>query len=117
VPDGELGGLEVVDNQSASRFEIHLGIDVAFVAYRATDSAIAYTHTEVPESLKGRGIAGRLAKHALDVAREESLLVVPLCPYVAAYIRQNPKYEDLVAPRRLWRAFLPDRRIDRGSRA
>jgi len=109
VPDVEPGGLEVVDNRGASRFEIQLGVDVAFVAYRAADSAIAYTHTEVPASLEGRGIAARLAKHALDVAREQNLLVVPLCPYVAAYIRQNPEYDDLVAPRALWREFLPDR--------
>ena len=47
-------------------------------------------------------ITARLLTHALDFARAEGLPVVPLCPYVAEYIRQHPEYEDVVAPRRLW---------------
>jgi predicted GNAT family acetyltransferase len=64
--------------------------------YRRDGSRIVYTHTVVPPYLEGHGIAGRLAWHALDYAREEGLTVVPLCPYVADYIDRHPEYADLV---------------------
>ena len=66
-------------------------------------------HTEVPEALQGHGIAGKLAAHALTYARENGLDVVPLCPYVAKYIKDHPEFADLVAPRARWREFLPAR--------
>jgi predicted GNAT family acetyltransferase len=109
VADVDLDDLRVVDNPGESRFEVRVGDDAAFVEYLTTDSAIAYIHTWVPEPLRERGIAARLARHALDFARAKGLPVVPLCPYVAEYIRQHPEYEDVVAPRRLWRDFLRGR--------
>ena len=98
--------LTVVDNQGENRFEIRIGDELAFLTYRRDGDAIAYTHTEVPPSLEGRGIAAKLATHALDYARANKLEVVPLCPYVAEYIKRHPAYEDLVAPRSRWRGFL-----------
>src|SRR5690348_17067687 len=98
--------LEVVDNRKANRFEIRLGDEFAFVTYRRSDSKIAYVHTEVPESLEGHGIAARLARHALDFARANGLDVIPLCPYVSAYIGRHPEYADIVATKEQWKAFL-----------
>jgi uncharacterized protein len=98
--------LVVVNNRAASRFEIRTGGDVAFLTYQLRGSTIAYTHTEVPKPLEGRGIASRLATYALDYARANGLDVVPLCPYVSEYIRRHPDYQDLVAPRARWREFM-----------
>jgi len=50
----------------------------------------------VPPALEGRGIAGKLARAALDYARERKLSVIPRCPFVAAYIRKHPEYQSLV---------------------
>lgn len=104
--DIDTDALEVVDNPAAGRFEIRIGDEVAFVTYRREGNTIAYIHTEVPEALEGHGIAARLAAHALEYARANGLLVVPLCPYVAAYLERHPEYQDLVAPRAAWSAFL-----------
>lgn len=54
-------------------------------------------HTEVPEALEGRGIAGRIVRFALDDVRARGLKAVPRCPYVAGYISRHPEYQDLVA--------------------
>ena len=54
-------------------------------------------HTEVPVELEGRGIAGRIVKTALDHARSQNLVVLPLCPYAKAYIGRHPEYRDLLA--------------------
>ena len=46
-------------------------------------------HTEVPPSLRGRGIAATLARPALEYARDENLKVDIISPLVANYIRRT----------------------------
>ncbi len=56
---------------------------------------IAY-HTEVSDSLRGQGIAGKLLENMVDYARKNNLKVVPLCPYVHAQFKRHPeKYNDI----------------------
>lgn len=49
--------------------------------------------------MEGKGVASKLIETALDAAQEEHYQVVPLCPFVSAYIRRHPEYQDLVMPR------------------
>jgi len=70
---------------------------MARLEYHLRGPTIVYTHTIVPLVLEGHGIAGKLAKEALDYARDRELSVVPLCPYVADYVGKHPEYGDLVA--------------------
>lgn len=85
-------------NEEAKQFEVTVDDRLAVVTFTRGDGSISYDHTLVPPELEGRGIAGRLAKHALDYARESGLAVVPRCPYVRAYIERHPEYADLVRP-------------------
>jgi len=39
----------------------------------------------------------RCLRTALDFARANHFRVVPLCPYVAAFIRRHAEYHDLVS--------------------
>jgi uncharacterized protein len=89
--------LTVFQNEPRHRFEIAVADEMAILTYRREPGRITYLHTEVPEALEGHGIAGKLAKHALDYARAQGLAVVPSCPYVRSYIERHPEYEDLVA--------------------
>jgi uncharacterized protein len=92
--------LSVRDNTSASRLEIQLGEQVAFAKYRLEANTITFTHTRVPEALRGRGIGTQLIEAGLSVARERNLKLVPQCPFFAAYIRAHPETQDLLAPAR-----------------
>ena len=90
---------EVIDNTEQKRFEIHIDGHIAFEDYEffttsQGEKGIAYTHTEVPEELGGRGIAGYLAKSILDDAAAKNLRVKPICPYIKAYIDKHPEYQD-----------------------
>jgi predicted GNAT family acetyltransferase len=58
---------------------------------------VAFLHTEVDPAVQRRGLGSALVAGALDDARSRGLRVVPLCPFVDAYIRRNPAYADLVA--------------------
>jgi predicted GNAT family acetyltransferase len=88
--------MDIVDNAAASRYETHVGDEVAFVDYKKHDGVIVFTHAEVPQDLEGHGLAGHLAKRALDDARANGLRVVPRCPFIASYIERHPEYGDLV---------------------
>jgi predicted GNAT family acetyltransferase len=53
-------------------------------------------HTEVPDNLRGLGLASLLAENALRWARENNLKVDVICPSVHEYIGKHPEYSDLV---------------------
>ena len=88
---------DVQNHPSQHRFEIRVGEEVAFLSYRLSGATINLIHTEVPESLRGRGLGDRLAQAALEHARQQGLTVIPTCPFVKAYIQRHPEYASLVA--------------------
>ncbi|MCK0131478.1 N-acetyltransferase [Flavobacteriaceae bacterium F08102] len=84
---------ELIDNPAKSRFEIHLNDHVAFIEYERKDKVIAYTHTEVPKALGGKGIGSYLAKSALEYAASNNLNVIPYCPFIKVFIDKHPSYQ------------------------
>ena len=89
---------EVRNNREAGRYELSTPQGLAFAEYRPAGKAVMFTHTEVPEALEGQGIGSRLVKAALDDARTQGLQVIPMCPFVASYIREHREYLELVDP-------------------
>lgn len=92
-----------VDNVAAGRWEVtHGDAVVAFAEYRLSDHRIILTHTVVDPQLEGRGIGSRLARTVLDDAVARGLRIVPLCPFIRAYLDRHAEYEphvDRPAPR------------------
>lgn len=90
---------EVINNQEESRFEIHIGEHMAYQEYIQTKTEVIITHTEVPESLEGKGLGSLLAKNALTYTEENGLKIRPLCPFMAAYMRKHyDTYKHLLVP-------------------
>ena len=87
---------EPIDNPAQSRFELHVGSDVAIAAYTLSGSTLTFTHTEVPTHLEGHGVGSTLAAFALDQARARHFTVVPRCPFIRDFISKHPEYQDLV---------------------
>ena len=90
-----MADIEIVHNVDASRFETGVDGLMAVLLYRLQDSRIVFVSTQVPPPLEGRGIGSALAHAGLEYAREQSLAVVPQCPFVRAYIEKNPEYKPL----------------------
>ncbi len=67
------------------------------IDYQLHDLSLSLTHVQVPKLLEGRGIAGELTRAVLDWARMENYRVIPVCPYVQAWLRKRPDYQDLVS--------------------
>jgi uncharacterized protein len=84
-----------------SRFELDEEGETAWLEFERDDQGwITLWHTEVPPSLRGRGISGTLARTALEYARNEKLKVDVICPIVTDYIHKNPEFNDLVGKKR-----------------
>ena len=90
---------EVVDNETARRFEITVDGHTGFLRYAKTADRIELIHTEVPPELGGRGLGGELAKAALEYAQREGLRVIPSCSFVKTYLDRNAQYAPLLAAR------------------
>jgi predicted GNAT family acetyltransferase len=86
----------VSHNAAAQRFETTVDGHLALAEYRMTQPTVMrLTHTEVPQALEGRGIAGALARFAMAHAREHRLKIDPQCPYMRAYMEKHPETHDL----------------------
>ena len=95
----DLEKLEVIHNEAQNRFETWIDNQMSKLDYILDGNTIVMTHVGVYPEHRGQGIAGKLTKVALEYAKEKSLRVIPMCPYVAVYIRRNTQYEDLTKQR------------------
>ena len=87
----------VIHNEPASRYELTEDGATAFASYVRKGNVLTFDHTVTPPELRGRGIAGRVVKAALDDVRAQGLKMVPACSYVADYVARHPEVADLVA--------------------
>jgi uncharacterized protein len=90
--------LSIADNPGAHRFELKKdGVVAARSEYNLLKGAVLFTHTEVMPEYEGQGLGSKLAKFALDDVRGRGLQVIPVCPFIAGYVRKHPEYLDMVS--------------------
>ncbi len=88
---------EVVRNAGKSRYEVFHGGDLAgFAQYTEQGDQVVFTHTEVDEAFAGKGLAKVLASGALDDVVGSGKVIVPVCPFIASFVRKNTQYDDHV---------------------
>lgn len=75
---------------------------VGFTEYRAYEGgagpARVFFHTEVDGAFDGRGLASLLVTAALEDTLASGLRIVPVCPYVTAFLRRHHEYDAHVDP-------------------
>jgi uncharacterized protein len=95
---GEHDALSIVDNADEQRFEARIGDRVVgFSRYGRVQDRIVFLHTEVDESMEGRGIGSRLAAGAIADVRARGLRITARCPFIAAWLERHPEHADLIA--------------------
>lgn len=85
----------------SSKFQICLAEgEKAVLLYKALENCPEITwdcyHTEVPESHRGRGLAGMLADALFQHAVEGGLHLKLTCTYLQHYLTKHPEHSSIV---------------------
>jgi uncharacterized protein len=95
-------GEKIVDNAALHRYELEQDGETAFVLYSKTGNLIKLVHTEVPDTLRGKGVGSKLVGGVLRQAEQAKLSVIPSCPFVAQYVKRHPELVSIVDPEFRW---------------
>lgn len=89
--------LRISDNPAESRYEAFVESTLAGLTdYHLQPGLITLLHTEIDPVFEGQGVGSRFAAAVLDDVRGRGLRVLPMCPFVRAFIQRHPEYADLV---------------------
>ena len=92
-------GASATVTQESDRFSIAVdGQKVGFTEYADRDGQRIFPHTEVDDAFEGRGLATILIGEALQATRDAGLRIVPVCPTVAAFVKNHHEFDDVVDP-------------------
>ncbi len=86
------------DDGRLGRFFINdAGKDMAEMVYNWRGPAhIVILHTEVDESLGGKGVGKELVAAGVAFAREKGIHIVPVCAFAKAIIERKQEYADVL---------------------
>src|SRR6476660_4611286 len=87
----------VRDNPQELRYELldDSGTMIGEIRYVIEPGAVRLVHTEVEPEFQGQGLADELVQGAMNDLRERGLKMIPVCPYVRAWLRRHPEQADL----------------------
>ncbi len=86
----------VVRDDATSRYVLRLDDREAGQAEFILDEGkVLFTHTDIAKDSGGSGLGTFLVREALADVRERGLSVVPVCTFVAAYVRRHPDEAEL----------------------
>ncbi len=88
--------LPLVKNEAEHRFEMKVGEFIAFIEYKQSSHKIKLIHTEVPQELEGNGAATAIIEKTLDYIEKNNSKLIPVCPFVVAYLRRHPDWKRIV---------------------
>ncbi|GGK74023.1 GNAT family N-acetyltransferase [Rufibacter glacialis] len=84
------------NNLATHQFETEVEGKTAYIQYKVKENVMTVLHTIVPKELEGRGLAAAMSTHVLQYLAEEGMQVVPLCPYMSAFLKKHPEYQHLI---------------------
>ena len=79
--------IEVKHEASMQRFVTVVDGHESVADYRLSGQYIDFNHTFVPDALRGRGIAEKLVREALDWAGQEGYEIQASCWYVQRFLK------------------------------
>lgn len=88
--------MDLIDNTVKKQYELHVEGFTARIEYIRAKNKIFLTHTEVPMELNGKGIGSMIVKAVLQEIERQDITLIPMCPFVAMYIKRHPEWKKLV---------------------
>ena len=96
----DLKKVEVTHNPANRTFEVWIDGHLSKLDYIQDAKNFVITHVGVYPEFRGQGVAAKIVEAGLQYAKQNSLRVIPMCSYAAAYIRRNPRYMELTSQER-----------------
>jgi predicted GNAT family acetyltransferase len=89
--------VEREDGASKGRYRLVIDGNEAEMTYsRVGKTQIIIDHTEVPDVLRGRKVGEMLVRQAVEDARRDSVVLIPLCPFAKAQFDRHPDWQDVL---------------------
>jgi hypothetical protein len=87
-------------DEARKRYELRRGdTAIGFAEFtRVGSDTVMFSHSEVDPAYEGQGHGSRLAREVLEDVKRQGLQVIPMCPFIAAYLRRHPELIDIVRP-------------------
>ncbi len=88
----------VIEHADEGRYVVEVdGETAGFTVYHLRGgNRYFFVHTEVMPPFAGTGVSRILVREALDDVKAKGGRVVPICPFVWAFIQNNPEYQEMV---------------------
>lgn len=82
---------KVIHDENKGEFYVQFGKDKAYLSYeKLPNGTVDLFHTEVPNELRGKGLAGVLTQEALNHMVRKNQPITVTCTYIKKYIKDNP---------------------------
>jgi uncharacterized protein len=88
--------MKITNDESLNRLEVSVEGGLGILRYQIARGTMWLLHVQVPPEAQGQGVASELTRTALALAMERGLKVVPVCSFVAAYIRRHREYQPML---------------------
>jgi predicted GNAT family acetyltransferase len=72
------------------------GAILAEMVYAMGPNKMIIEHTEVDDSLAGKGVGKQLVQTAVEYARSHHLKIVPLCPFAKSVFEKVKEWQDVL---------------------
>ncbi|MFT3934070.1 MAG: GNAT family N-acetyltransferase [Chitinophagaceae bacterium] len=91
-------GIQLKVNEAIHHLELEIEGHTAFIDYKLLKEKLFLIHTEVPRELEGKGVGTAIISKALQYAKDNGYTIVPICPFVQAYLKKHPEWKEIVSP-------------------
>jgi len=88
--------LKINDNKGFFYIEIDGKREAMMTFVFAEKNKIIIDHTEVHPGNEGKGLGKKMVAKAVEYARENSIKIIPLCPFAKSVFDKVPEFRDVL---------------------
>ena len=90
---------EIVNNEFLRHFEIRMNKQLATIEYALQERKIFLTKLNIPEKITDENLKQNFIQLVLEKLANEGMKVVPTCPKIASFFKENKNYKELASRR------------------
>jgi predicted GNAT family acetyltransferase len=88
--------MEITHDKENKSFTLDIGGEVAKVEYVHKDNKLFLVHSEVPKSIRGKGIGKILVEKTFEKLTDEGYRAIAVCSYVKAVAKRSEKWNKII---------------------